>query len=372
MQYKSPLRIFLTLLFLLLSKVQAEPFKVGVILPLSGPAAMYGGACVNAKTLFKLDRPDTNIEVIVEDSRFEAPIAISAYNKLMTNDKVDIIYVWGAGPAAAVAPIAEIKKHPIVLMTGDSRDIRNRKFAISFVNHLREFSLKLLEELRRRNKKKVAIVKTEIQFFETLIDEMKNNLNADESIEIIESFVPGQNVNFQSAITKIRQSQMNKKYDALGVMLMSGQLSSFYKKMSEQKLKIDTFTTHFLESKTERAQSGSSITGAFYSAVNAEDSFVNKYNDKFKATDQVGFAAEFYDFLTLVDDLFGEDYNSNKKLSPEEILEKIESVKETDGVTGKYYFTRDNPEGDPVGGKRFKFPIVIKEVTEGGGEKVIK
>jgi len=369
---KITLRILTTLLLLSWTSAYAEPFKVGVILPLSGPAAMYGGACVNAGSLFKLDRPDNNIEFIVEDSRFEAPITISAYNKLVGNDKVDIIYVWGAGPAAAVAPIAEIKKHPIVLMTGDSRDIKGRKFAISFVNHLKEFSLKLLEELRRRNKKKVAIVKTEIQFFETLIDEMKNNLNTDESIDIIDSFVPGQNVNFQSAITKIRQAQINKKYDALGVMLMSGQLSSFYKKISEQKLKIDTFTTHFLESKTERAQSGSSITGAFYSAVNAEDSFVNKYADKFKTTDQVGFAAEFYDFLALVDDLFSEDYKNDKKLSPDEILERIESVKERHGASGKYYFMRDNPEADPVGGKRFKFPIVIKEVTEGGGERVIK
>jgi len=76
--------------------------------------------------------------------------------------------------------------------------------------------------------------------------------------------------------------------------------------------------------------------------------------------------------LSLLNDLFAADYKNNKKLTPDEILERIESVKERDGVSGKYYFSKDDPEKDPIGGKRFKFPIVIKEVTEGGGERVLR
>ena len=201
---------------------------------------------------------------------------------------------------------------------------------------------------------------------------MSGNLKSDESIEIIESFLPGQNVNFQSTITKLKLKQKRGEFDALGIMLGTGQLSSFYKKLYEQKINVNTFTTHFLESKEERFQSGPSIEGAFYSVLDVKNNFNFKYQEKFNTTDQVGFAASFYDFLSLLNDLFSEDYKNNKKLTPEEILARIESVKERDGVSGKYYFTRDNPEGDSIGGKRFKFPIVIKEVTEGGGERVIK
>jgi len=54
---------------------------------------------------------------------------------------------------------------------------------------------------------------------------------------------------------------------------------------------MTTFTTHFLESKEERLQSGAGIEGAFYSVLDVQDSFSLKYEKKFKTTDQVGFAA---------------------------------------------------------------------------------
>ena len=114
------------------------------------------------------------------------------------------------------------------------------------------------------------------------------------------------------------------------------------------------------------------MIGARWSTLGTTDEFWKTYSKEFNKDDHIGYAANAYDLGSLLNDLFSEDYKNNKKLTPEEILNRIESVKERDGVSGMYYFTRDNPEGDPVGGKRFKFPIVIKEVTEGGGERVIK
>jgi ABC-type branched-subunit amino acid transport system substrate-binding protein len=372
MQYKSALCIFITVLFLTFSNVYAEPFKVGVILPLSGPVAQYGKVSVNGDKLFKSDFPNNNLEITYEDSRYEPSVSVTAYNKLVTEDKVDLIYVWGTGPAAAIAPISEHKKLPSILMTGDTNDAMGKRYSIDFSNQLQDYSDALLDQLRKRGKKKLAVVKTEIQFLETLVNMMKAKLTAEESLEILESYPPGQSTNFQSLLTKLKIKQTKEPYDALGIMLISGQLSSFYSKIKQQNIKIDTFTTNLLESAEERIQSGPSIAGAIYPVLDVQESFKSKYQKEFINTDQIGFAAGFYDFLSLLNDLFSEDYKNNKKLTPEEILSRIESVKERDGVSGKYYFTRDNPEGDPVGGKRFKFPIVIKEVTEGGGERVIK
>ena len=312
------------------------------------------------------------MKLTFEDSKYEGPISITGYNKLIELDKVDIVFAWGTTPSAVIAPIAEYKQLPVIVMTGDKDIVKNKKYSIDFSNELEVYSKSQLEELRKRGHKKIAVVKTEIQYLETLIKGLKENLKEGEFIEVIDSFTPGQSVNFQSSLTKLKLKLKQGKLDALGVYLMNGQLSSFYQKMNDHNIKIYSFGSDFFDSSYEKIQSGSSMVGASWSSPAVGDKFAKTYESKFKTRDKVGYAAGFYNFLSLLNDLFSEDYKNNKKLTPEEILSRIESVKERDGVSGKYYFTRDNPEGDPVGGKRFKFPIVIKEVTEGGGERVIK
>lgn len=161
----------------------------------------------------------------------------------------------------------------------------------------------------------------------------------------------------------------DSRYDALAVMLGNGQVSAFYRKMKEQNLSMHSFGSDVFSSREERVGSGEAAIGATYTGISYAPEFVARYVKTVDNPDQIGPAVNSYDSGSLLYALFSE---RSKKLTPEEILSRIESVKERDGVSGKYYFTRDDPEVDPVGGKRFKFPIVIKEVTEGGGERVLR
>ncbi len=366
------LSLLLSIIFLFLTEVHAEPFKVGVILPLSGPVAEYGDAVKNGFSIFQKDHPDSNLMLVLEDSRYDGPTSISVLNKLVDVDKVDLLFVWGAATSEILSPITEHRKIPTFIVTGNKDVLKNKNYSIAFSNEESEYANAQLEELRKRNLKKIAIVKTDIQYFENLLHGLKANLKTDESIEVIDSFQPGPNVNFQSTLTKLKVKLKSKKYDSLGVLLLNGQLNSFYRKLKEQNIKVFTFGSDVLGSSFERKESGPSIVGAVWSTLGSTNEFLEKYKSEFKKDDQIGYAAGAYDLANLLDNLFPETYKDNKKLSPEEILGRIESVKEREGASGKYYFTKDNPESDPVGGKRFKFPIVIKEVTKGGGERVIR
>ncbi len=366
---KLPLLLLTSLVF---SQAHAEPFKVGVILPLSGPVALFGEASKQGFEMLKKEKPETNLEFLYEDSKYDSKIGITAFNKLADVDKPDVIISWGTGPSAAIAPIAERKHQPTILISGDPEIIKGKKYVIDFLNNPLDFSKAQVTFLREKGYKKIAVVKTEIQYLEAFLEGIENNLVPGETLEVIDSFQPDSSVNFQSAITKIKMGLKKNKFDVLAVLLGNGQIGSFYKKMAEQKLSIPTFGSDVLNSKTERINSGPSIEGATFASINLNPDFVDKFASMNSNSDQIAPAANSYDLANLLNDLFSEDYKNNKKLTPEEILAKIESVKERDGVSGKYYFTRDNPETDPVGGKRFTFPIVIKEVTEGGGERVIR
>jgi ABC-type branched-subunit amino acid transport system substrate-binding protein len=366
--YKKLSIIFISLLNI--HNAYAEPFKVGVILPLSGPVAPFGEAAKSGLEMSGKENTESVIEYIFEDSRYDPKTSITAFNKLSDIDKPNLIISWGTGPSGAIAPIAEARKTPTILISGDPEINKNKKYVIDFVNNPLDFSKTQIDFIRGKGHKKIAVIKTEIQYLEAFLKSIQNNLQKDESINIIDSFQPDSSVNFQTAITKIKVGIKQGNIDVLAVLLGNGQVGSFYKKMAEQKILLPTFGSDVLSSKAERTAGGSAITGATFAGISINDNFKAKFDEN--NSDQIAPAANSYDLASLLNDLFSEDYRNNKKLTPKEILSRIESVKERDGVSGKYYFTRDNPEGDPVGGKRFKFPIVIKEVTEGGGERVIQ
>lgn len=291
----------------------AEPFKVGLILPLSGSVAEFGDAVKNGVDLFKADYPNNNLTFFYEDSRYDGPTSISAFNKLIGSDKVDIVYTWGSAPSAVIAPIAEFKKFPAVLMSGDKEIVKDKKFSIDFSNDLEEFSKVELEELRRKGHKKFAIVKSEIQYLETLVKGLKDNLKKDESLEILESFQPGVQVGFQSTLTKLKLNLKKNRYDAVGVFLTNGQLSSFYRKMHDQDISIPTFGSDFFDSSTERRESGTSMIGGIWTTLGITEKFESKYKNRYNKKDQIGFAAGAYDLATLLNDQFPKTDENNKK-----------------------------------------------------------
>ncbi len=366
-------RTFIVTISLLLGilPANAEPFKVGLAVPLSGSVSLYGEVVRKGINLFQKDHPHNNLKFIYEDTRYDGATSISAFNKLVDQDKVDIVYAWGTTPSAAIAPIAEFKKFPTILLTGDKEINKAKEFSIDFSDELGAYSKADLEVLRKKGYKKIAIVKTEMQYLEGLVEGLKENLKADESLDILGSFQPGAQVNLQSTLTKLKLNLKQNKYDVVGVFLENGQLSSFYKKMHALNIKIPTFGSDFFDSIEERRESGESIVGAFWSTFKISKEFEQRYRAEYNSIDQITFAAGAYELASLLNDLFSEAYKNNQKLSSKEILAKIESIKERDGVNGKIYFKQDNPDSDPLGGKRFKFPIVIKEVTKDGGEKVI-
>src|SRR5512147_2962471 len=88
----------------------AEPIKVGVIYPLTGPAAAAGSY---QKAGVEIARDKFNaeggvigrqIQLFVEDGANDPSQSVSAAEKLVTRDKVDaMIAAWGSSPTLAVS-----------------------------------------------------------------------------------------------------------------------------------------------------------------------------------------------------------------------------------------------------------------------------
>jgi len=325
-------------------------FKVGVILPLTGALAEYGAATKNGIELAKQEHPEffQRTEFVYEDSQYEGKKALSGYQKLRNSDGVSIVYVWGYGPNQAVVPVSEKDKFPVIAITAERSLSLNKTYTLRFSYHIEMIADPLLEYLRAHNIKHVGIVKTELAYMNGLIDALQKKLKKDESIDIVDTYQPGDS-DFKTTIAKLR----TRKFDAVGVFLLGGQISQFYRQSAQLDLKMNTFGTDFFDSMREAQDAHGSMTGAVFAAPYSNPSFVQRYVQAFGNDFQVAWAANGYEYAILTAKLFG---RGNESLGAAQIVARYRSANQEQGEAAIYKFI------ESIEGSGFDFKVVARRI----------
>jgi branched-chain amino acid transport system substrate-binding protein len=109
-------------------KQEATTIKVGAVLPLTGEAASYGQA---AKRGIQIAAARVNsqggvngkkLELLFQDDVLDPALAVTAFRKLVNNDKVDYVIGFGSGESLAMCPVAE-ENGVLLLVSGSSPEI---------------------------------------------------------------------------------------------------------------------------------------------------------------------------------------------------------------------------------------------------------
>lgn len=334
---------------------QHQAFKFGISAPLSGVLAEYGAAVRNGVILAIADNPETlnpkAIEIIYEDSQWDPKTAIAAFNALKDIKKVSLIYNWGNPTSEAVAPVAEQYKVPLLAMSSDYAITKNKKYIIRTVPPAAAIGKMLAEHLRKKGYKRLGIVSAENSYVRGLYEGVKAEYTEQgESVDLIEQIALDQQ-DFKSLVVKIK----NRPYDALGVFLISGQVSSFFKQSAVQGLHLPTFGADFFGSQTEINAAGESINGSVFPDLGVTKEFQARYLKRFGNDIQIAFAANAYDVATMVGTLFGSSDSSS--LTPDQIVAQIKLMKEFKGAHGTYRY-----EESAACGPMMATPIAIKGI----------
>lgn len=111
------------------SALAAEPLKIGMVLPLSGPYAAYGQQIERGARVY-LQQHGGNIagrkvELVLKDDTGVAPeVSKRVAQELLSTNKVDILAGFGLTPAAlAVAPLATAARKPMIVMNAAASKI---------------------------------------------------------------------------------------------------------------------------------------------------------------------------------------------------------------------------------------------------------
>jgi len=111
----------------------ADPVKIGLILPMSGPFAAYGKQIEHGIKLYLAQNGDSyggrKVEFVLKDDNpgTSGDIDKRLAQELVVKDKVDILAGFGLTPSAfAVAPVATEAKKPMVVMNAATSAITTK------------------------------------------------------------------------------------------------------------------------------------------------------------------------------------------------------------------------------------------------------
>jgi len=324
-------------------------FKIGVSAPLSGEIAEYGAAVRNGIELAIQQEPTEfkSIKFIYEDNRYDSSIALDVYRKLTTIDGVSAIYQWGESPLKSVAALAERNHTPLLAMSIDATPALGAHYIIRSINHPRQIAEKLLQYLRSHKFKRIGIVATEDPFISALVTALEEQADQSESIDVINTFQPSE-TDFRAQIVRMREAH----YDALGVYLLPGQVSAFYRQSKALHFSIPSFGTDVFESKTENQQANGAMEGAIFPNIEVPKLFVDAYTEKYGNNNQISYAYNAYLFAKQSSYVF----DGHTALTPEEIVQRYAQ----NDRAGAYNFQESKEFG-----RFFEYPFVIKQITKG-------
>lgn len=329
----------------------AQSPKIGMILPLSGPLAEFGIAARNGIEMAKVDGPEhfRKIEFLYEDSQYDGKKSLSAFRKLVDIDKANLTFVWGSTPSHSIAPVAEQTRTPTFLVTTEADATKNRNYVFRFCTLSDPYAQILLKHFRKSGFKKLGIVKTDLEFFDTVVNSLRSSLNSDESLEI-ESLASAADTDFRSLISKLK----GRRYDALGVFVVGGQISQFFLQKDALKYSVPTFGTNTLENRGEMLASKGTMVGTVYPTMYATEDFHQKYKARFGNDILYVFAAQAYDFAMLAADVVA---SIDVTQDTQKLLNEFAKTKQRKGVSGTFEYVYG-----PDSGKGFDFPVVLYQV----------
>ena len=215
-----------------------DAFKIGLVLPMTGPFASTGKQIEAAARLYMAQNGDTvagkKVQLIVKDDTGLPDITKRIAQELVVNDKVAVLAGFGLTPLAlATAPIATQSKTPLVVMAAATSSITEASpFIVRTSFTLPQAAVAIADWAPKNGIKKVVTLVTDYgpgidaeKFFK---DRLQFNGG-----QVVESLrVPLRNPDFAPFLQKVRDA----KPDALFTFVPSGAGAALMKQFAERGL----------------------------------------------------------------------------------------------------------------------------------------
>jgi branched-chain amino acid transport system substrate-binding protein len=145
---------------------QPKVWKIGAVIPITGPGSVFGEAGRNSALMFQEEINGSGgingvpIEVIIYDDQSSESKAVLSVNRLIDNDGVvAIIGSYLTGPVMAILPVVQKAEIPLIACSGSSPPVEPiRKWVFKTPYTDRKATERYLMDMKKRGITKLAIL----------------------------------------------------------------------------------------------------------------------------------------------------------------------------------------------------------------------
>jgi len=111
--------------------IDTRPIRIGVLTPLTGDAAIYGeslkkGLDLAVEEINKDGVLNRKVELVYEDTHLDSKTAVSAFNKFINTDGLNIVIIAeGSGATSAVVPLADKTKTLVMIPLASADSLKD-------------------------------------------------------------------------------------------------------------------------------------------------------------------------------------------------------------------------------------------------------
>lgn len=334
---KTPIMMLMLVLVVLTGCAEQavkQPLKIGAILPLSGPAAVWGENIRNGMLLAQQDlaQQGINVDIVFEDSQAKPDVGLTAFRKLKDVDGVNMVISAFSRVSVPLVPVSDAEKIPLMMTLVSAKGVAEQSpFSFRFYSNERQYVEPQVAWMRLETLGEIAVLWINDEFGAAVHDVIVEQAALKGySIVADEKYDPGA-TDFRTQLTKIKAA--NPK-----AMLFVGstppEVSNALKQFREMGIAAEFIENSAALSSPAAIQAAGpaaegAITLAFpFSLGKTGGAFKERYQAAYNAAPNFG-AAFGYDMVALVGKASG-----GKAMPGEELAQSIIAVKTFDSLNG--------------------------------------
>jgi len=323
--------------------------RVGLVAPFTGPAAIWGQWLKEGAGLAAYQYTNAahrcELRLIYEDSEGSPSKAVQAIQKLISLDRVQIVYgPLSSAEVLAVAPIAEKAKVVLLTPSASSKDITKAGDYIfrTYPSDQQQSVFLAKYCFSKLRAKKIAVIYRVDDFGQGVKDDFTGELQKLGAVRVLaEGFAPGVD-NFRSIIAKVKISEPEFTL----IVGMPKDLGLILGQAAELEWKTQFISTANIENPEVLKLAGTAAEGVIYGSVvfntRSDDlqirAFQELYKKQYGKAENAGLGVALaYDGMRVILNAV----ERAQPLSPQGIRDALYSMKDFPGVTGSVTFDKN-------------------------------